>query len=313
MDSQKISVIIPAYNAGSWIERCVESVFHQTWRNIEIIVINDGSIDDTLEKLELLKISDNRLIVIDKSNEGVVKARNVGVEKATGEYLVFLDADDYLPKNALCLMASRLNESCADLCVGGFTLVWEANGHKVMVNHRKRFVTAKDCFKYCMAHGEMFLAIKMFRTQLYKRVVRIPFDVIIQEDVIGLTQYFQHVSSVTYVNESVYFYVKRAQSVTGKFSSRHISSLLKVADFLRCNQFAMSMPSVVNRHCAEIAHCCLMSPFLSEVDCKKAEQLRRSLPASARLSAKLKIMKGDMKAFVKMIIHHHGTRPYPSL
>lgn len=298
----KVSVIIPAYNAGTWIERCITSVFHQGWRNIEVVAVNDGSVDDTLEKLTSLRNRDKRLVVIDKLNEGVVKARSVGVGKATGEYLLFLDADDYLPENAVALMAERTRECEADLCVGSYTLEWEGSGRKVLLNNRKRFVTPQGCFKYCLKHGEMFFAIKMFKTDLYRRAVNIPEDVIIQEDVIGLTQYLEVAEKVCWVEESVYYYVKRAESVTGRFTPRHISSLLKVADFLRENKFAMTMPGIVNRHCAGIAHKCVKSSLISEEDRIKAIRLWKNVPAATRINVRVKSMKSNLKAFIKRLV-----------
>lgn len=104
----KFSVIIPAYNAANFIQRSVRSVLNQTFSDFEIIVVNDGSKDATYEKA--VSISDARLIVIDKQNEGVSVARNTGIQAARGEYICFLDADDeYLPEH-LAILADSIEE-----------------------------------------------------------------------------------------------------------------------------------------------------------------------------------------------------------
>ena len=97
----KFSIIIPAYNAEKTIAKCIESIASQTYKNLEIIIINDGSNDKTQEiVLEYMK-NDNRIKLINQKNKGVSYSRNKGIEKAKGEYINFIDADDYIEKNTL--------------------------------------------------------------------------------------------------------------------------------------------------------------------------------------------------------------------
>lgn len=93
---KKVSVIIPAYNAEKYIEQCVNSVIYQTYKRVEIIIVNDGSEDKTLEILEKLKLSDERIIIINQDNKGPSAARNAGLRRCTGEYIFFLDSDDWI-------------------------------------------------------------------------------------------------------------------------------------------------------------------------------------------------------------------------
>lgn len=104
----KFSVIIPAYNAENFIQRSVRSVLRQTFSDFEIIVVNDGSNDTTYQKVS--SISDERLIVIDKKNEGVSVARNEGIQRAQGEYICFLDADDEFYPNHLSALAEAIEK-----------------------------------------------------------------------------------------------------------------------------------------------------------------------------------------------------------
>ena len=96
MEIQKISVIIPVYNIENYLERCLESVIMQTYNNLEIICINDGSTDGSLSILEDYAIRDDRIIIIDQSNLGLSAARNKGIESASGEYITFIDSDDWV-------------------------------------------------------------------------------------------------------------------------------------------------------------------------------------------------------------------------
>lgn len=95
----KISVIIPVYNAENYLPECLNSVINQTLQEIEIICINDGSTDNSLSVLEKYSLKDSRIRILNQKNEGVSKARNLGIENAKGEFLAFLDADDWLPDN----------------------------------------------------------------------------------------------------------------------------------------------------------------------------------------------------------------------
>lgn len=124
MNSQKlISVIIPVYNNEKYIEGAVNSLINQTYKNIEIIVVNDGSKDNTQQKLDALGKRDKRVKVINKENGGVSSARNAGLDAADGELIAFLDSDDeYLP-NALETMLSELDDD-ADMLVCSLRKIW---------------------------------------------------------------------------------------------------------------------------------------------------------------------------------------------
>ena len=96
MEEEKISIVIPAYNVEKYIEHCLESVIHQTYKNLQIILVDDGATDTTGEICDRYAKIDNRIEVIHKSNGGLADARNKGLERVTGEYIAFLDSDDYI-------------------------------------------------------------------------------------------------------------------------------------------------------------------------------------------------------------------------
>lgn len=112
----KASIIIPAYNVGKYIAESVESAMRQTYRDIEIIIINDGSTDNTLEEVYRATKGDNRCIVINQSNTGVYIARKNALETATGEYVFFLDGDDTLEPFAIGKMMEKAKAENLDIC-----------------------------------------------------------------------------------------------------------------------------------------------------------------------------------------------------
>lgn len=105
-----VSVIIPAYNAGPFIENCINSILSQTYSDFEIVVVNDGSTDNTLNLLKALQKKDSRLKIFSQKNAGVSAARNTGLKNATGEYITFVDADDALLPDALETMVSLMDD-----------------------------------------------------------------------------------------------------------------------------------------------------------------------------------------------------------
>lgn len=113
MNNVLVSVIIPVFNGEKFICTCLNSLINQTYNNIEIIVINDGSIDNTLT--EIAKVKDDRIKVISIANGGVSNARNIGLANATGDYIMFADADDYLELTAISKLVNIVNEKNVDI------------------------------------------------------------------------------------------------------------------------------------------------------------------------------------------------------
>lgn len=111
----KVSVIIPVYNVEKYLVQCLESIKNQTLTDIEVICINDGSTDLSLEILTNFAQNDNRFIIINKKNEGQGIARNYGIEKAGGEFLIFVDSDDWLEENALELCYNKIKNDNSDI------------------------------------------------------------------------------------------------------------------------------------------------------------------------------------------------------
>lgn len=112
----KISVIIPVYNTEDYIEKCLRSIMNQTYKNLEIVVVIDGATDDSLSICKKLQQEDNRIIIYEQENQGVSKARNKGLDLATGDFIGFADSDDFLEPDMYEIMVNHLIKENADLC-----------------------------------------------------------------------------------------------------------------------------------------------------------------------------------------------------
>lgn len=111
----KVSIVIPVYNTDKYLAQCLQSIQNQTLNDFEVVCINDGSTDSSLKILKDFAQNDTRFIIIDKKNEGQGVARNCGIEKAEGEYLIFIDSDDWLEENALELCYNKIKNDNTDI------------------------------------------------------------------------------------------------------------------------------------------------------------------------------------------------------
>ena len=116
----KVTIIVPVYNLCNYISKCINSIMSQTYEDIEIIIVNDGSTDNSISEINKLASTDNRIIVIDKKNEGVSVARNIGIERATGKYIMFVDGDDWIDHDMVEKLVNKAEETNSDFVGGGF-------------------------------------------------------------------------------------------------------------------------------------------------------------------------------------------------
>lgn len=117
---KKVSIIVPIYNAEEYIRRCIDSLINQTYKNIEIILLNDGSTDSTDKIIKSYK--DKRINYIKKENTGIGNTRNLGILKSTGDYIMFIDSDDYMESNAVEVLVNKALEEDYDLVVCNYYL-----------------------------------------------------------------------------------------------------------------------------------------------------------------------------------------------
>lgn len=126
-----ISIIMPVYNAEKYLNRSIESIMNQTYNNMEIILVNDGSTDNSLEICTNYQKKDNRIKLINQENKGVSIARNRGIDEATGDYIMFIDSDDYIEKNMIKDMEAKITEDDIDLVISGIKMNYIRNGQVV--------------------------------------------------------------------------------------------------------------------------------------------------------------------------------------
>ena len=207
--NKMISIIVPVYNVENYVDRCVESLVRQTYQNLEIILVNDGSPDRSPELCDQWAGKDDRIKVIHKPNGGVSSARNAGLEAAAGAWVFFVDSDDFLPEDALEGLARRQRETGADLVCGSFHYIkvrnksyYKAYAEKVLL--RQDFT---NHMAFLMTELRPTACGKLFNTRMIKEHgLAFPMNIPWGEDAIFHYRYLSHVSSIVTTGLCVYHY-----------------------------------------------------------------------------------------------------------
>lgn len=141
----KITIVVPVYNTSDYLTRCVKSITNQTYRNLEIILIDDGSTDESLEMCNLLAEQDKRIKVVNQENKGLAETRNNGIQLATGEYICFIDSDDYIDNAMVETLLRAIKQTNADVCEGSFYIHMKDGNIKDVSCEQKgvKFVSGK--------------------------------------------------------------------------------------------------------------------------------------------------------------------------
>lgn len=228
----KVSVIIPVYNVGKYIQQTVLSCLNQTLHEIEIIAINDGSKDDSGKILDQLSKLDSRILVLHQENAGVTKARNAGIAVATGEYIFLLDGDDYLEKDALKQMYLAAKKNNADYVVGDFLIDY---GNRKVERKFYDFCIVDNIgfLKYSFANGDFYYTGRLYRKRFYDAIAfDVPADITFGEDNLAVEQLAFHVGKAVKINAFVLNYVQRNESVTNRLSVYDLQKRAKACNYL---------------------------------------------------------------------------------
>ena len=121
----KVSVIVPVYNVGKYLEECLNSIINQTYKDIEMVIVNDGSTDNSLDIIEKFKNKDNRIKLINQINKGVSVARNIGLLNSTGNYIFFVDPDDYIEIDCINKLVEKINIDRSEMVIFNYIKVFD--------------------------------------------------------------------------------------------------------------------------------------------------------------------------------------------
>lgn len=212
----KISVIVPVYNTQVYLKRCLDSLVNQTLKEIEIIIINDGSTDNSQLIIDEYAKKYDNVKSYNKTNGGISSARNMGILKATGEYLSFIDSDDYIDKNALKKMYDKAKKENLDIVVCDSINVYE-DGREEHI-HSNIHYSSDDCKNYVIAPP--MACIRIYKKEIFNTVTFK--EGIFYEDLELIPSLISLTKKVGFLEEGLYYYFQRSGSIMkqSKFSTK---------------------------------------------------------------------------------------------
>lgn len=239
-----LSIIVPIYNVEQYLDRCIQSILNQTYQNLEIILVDDGATDCSGAIADSYAAKDKRIKVFHKENGGLSDARNYGLEHVTGDYILFIDSDDFIV-NIMCeRLITVASSNNADIVSCNYYIYRgddDISIHTMSVQDDKRTFTGMDMLRYYLLKTEPFdlnvVWNKIFKLDLFNGVepVRFPKGRV-QEDNFTIFRLFLNANSIVTVNEPLYYYVQRAGSIMANFTRRFmidtIESYMYMSDYL---------------------------------------------------------------------------------
>lgn len=231
----KISVVIPVFNVEKYLPKCLDSILSQTYKNLEIILIDDGSCDKSSDICDDYALKDNRITVIHKENAGVCSARNTAMKKISGDYLTFVDSDDFLEKTAYQKVIKAMLHTKADVCFFGWKRISEGSGK---IQHsfkgKKGVGSASEAVRQSLIFNGYAGHIwnKVFSTSPWKKNGKICFpemntEYAVGEDCEWLMRTLPEYKKAVFLNDELYNYLVRNDSAINinKFTDARLTEI----------------------------------------------------------------------------------------
>lgn len=222
MKREMLSIIVPAYNCENTIVNCIESILQSTYSQYELIIINDASVDNTASVLKQYEEYDKVQIINLSQNKGVSYCRNLGIDKAKGGYITFVDADDYITKEMYERMMKATLSSNVDCCVCDYSEIYSNNNVQKSKYKYKNIVLSHDEVIKSYLTDQISPAVwdKIFKTEILKKKVKFNEGLKVGEDILFCLNFFTNCRSLYTLNEIHYFYIQQTNSVMHTISPK---------------------------------------------------------------------------------------------
>lgn len=232
-----ITVVIPIYNVEKYLRKCIDSVIDQSYKNIEIILVDDGSPDNCGKICDEYKVKDQRIKVIHKPNGGLSDARNAGINIAKGKYITFIDSDDYILEDCIQTLYNNIKKSNKDISIGQIQILKNENSlHSKQVTHEEtRCYDTSVSLEKLLYNTEYTsnMAGKLFKTVLFEKI-KFPFGKK-YEDLATVYKIIANSNGVVVTNKFVYRYLSTREGsiMNEKFSETRMDSVYFAEEILK--------------------------------------------------------------------------------
>ena len=217
-----VSVIIPCYNVAPFLRRCLDSVLNNTYQNLQVICINDGSTDNTLQILE--SYNDERIKIISHENKGLSLTRNVGMESAEGEFISFIDSDDWVHREFYERMVKTQKESHADVVICNYKTIYDYCVDEKIQEANYKTVRFLDVYDDSMLYNAVWN--KLYRADILKETRFVP--VFAEDNVFNSALFISHKDmTCSIIDAEIYYYFQRSDSLMHRFHEDRILALAR--------------------------------------------------------------------------------------
>lgn len=237
MEDILVSVIVPVYNSQQYIDRCFVSILSQKHKNIELIVVDDGSVDESGSICDKYAHKDKRVKVIHQNNQGVSKARNLGLDISKGDFIMFVDSDDEITENSVGILLRASLDTRADIVTGSDEHVLSTSEKGVRIHHRTglpKIYNNVDHMRYFLNSSEMSAWARLYRANTLKDV-RFNEELKINEDRLFIYHAFTKASKIAYIDDVAYRYHIIPGSASRSGFSASYFDMKTVADSIDSN------------------------------------------------------------------------------
>ena len=218
-NDELISIIVPVYNVSEYLEECLISIINQSYKNIEIICINDGSTDNSLEILESFQKKDNRIIIINQINKGLSAARNTGLDIAKGKYIGFVDSDDYIDLDMFKMLYESIKKYNTDISICNYYYLLGEEKYIYYESDKDDLINNKEDYLYELLYDckiQNYVWSRLYKKELFDNV-RFPVGTVF-EDIYISTCLLDKINSAYYISNPLYYYRRREKSITSNLS-----------------------------------------------------------------------------------------------
>lgn len=266
-----ISVIVPIYHVEQYLRRCIDSIIGQTYKNLEIILVDDGSDDGCPAICDEYARKDNRIVVIHKENGGLSDARNKGIEIAKGDYIAFVDSDDYIHKDMYKILMDEILRSSSDISICTYKYVYDNKPDEPDISYNDDYLVEvmdgrQSQHRYYS--GDIMLELTVAWNKLYKKDlfdgIRYPKGKIFEDEYTTYKVLYKS-KKISFVNVPLYYYLQRSDSIIGEMNgqrdSKVVEAYLQRIGFYRSNNEEALW-------CKGIVHCLHMMSYFKSITYK---------------------------------------------
>lgn len=226
-----ISVVVPIYNVENYIKKCVDSILSQTYKNLEIILVDDGSPDNCPQICDEYAQKDSRIKVIHKENGGLSDARNAGIDISKGKFITFIDSDDYIEKDYVEVLYNSIKENASDMSIGSHKAIYDNGTILNKETGEKSVLDAKTVLERILYDENIDLSAwaKLYKTELFEEI-RYPKERVF-EDAATTYKLVDKSKKISIVSKSIYNYIIRNNSITNyKFTKKKMDLIISTQE-----------------------------------------------------------------------------------